>query len=293
VFSKITPLIITHNEAPNIRRTLDKLKWARRIVLVDSGSTDETIEIAQSYPQVEVLRHRFVDFASQCNYGISQITTPWVLSLDADYELSDELVTELKSLAPFETTAGYQAKFVFRIYGRALRGSLYPARIVLFRSEKASYWKEGHCHRLSIQGDIRPLNAPIFHDDRKLLANWFLSQQRYASEEAEHLLNLNRDARSFRDRIRLAAWPAPIAVFMYTLLVKGCLLDGWRGWYYALQRGLAETLLSLEIIQRRLSRDDDISIRLSSDSAKSFEECGSTHVEGSDRPNPHKIFDRV
>jgi glycosyltransferase involved in cell wall biosynthesis len=259
VLSKITPLIITYNEAPNIRRTLDKLIWARRIVVIDSGSIDETISLAQSYPQVEVFHNSFVDFASQCNFGISQVRTPWVLSLDADYELSDELVTELKSLAPLETTAGYRAQFVYRIYGQALRGSLYPARTVLFRKEKAIYRKEGHCHRLSVQGDTQPFSAPIYHDDRKLLAHWFVSQQRYAHEEAEHLLNLNRDALRIRDRVRLAVWPAPIAVFVYTLLVKGCLLDGWRGWYYALQRALAETLLSLEIIERRLSSEKIIS----------------------------------
>lgn len=78
-------MIITYNEAANIRRTLDKLGWARRIVVIDSGSTDETLEIARSYSRVEVIYRKFDNFASQCNYGISQVTTPWVLSLDADY----------------------------------------------------------------------------------------------------------------------------------------------------------------------------------------------------------------
>jgi hypothetical protein len=54
------------------------------------------------------------------------------------------------------------------------------------------------------------------------------------------------------DRVRLAAWPAPIAVFMYALILKGCLLDGWPGWYYALQRLVAETMLALELLDRRL-----------------------------------------
>src|SRR5439155_20950854 len=134
-----------------------------------------------------------------------------VLSIDADYELSDELVTELEKLVPVEAIAGYRARFVYRIYGQVLRGSLYPARTVIFRKEKALYWKEGHCHRLKVPGDIRPLKSPIYHDDRKLLANWFVSQQRYANEEAEHLLSLNSDALRIRDRIRLAVWPAPIA----------------------------------------------------------------------------------
>jgi hypothetical protein len=61
----------------------------------------------------------------------------------------------------------------------------------------------------------------------------------------------DRKALRTSDKIRLVAWPAPIGVFLYTLIFKGCLLDGWPGWYYALQRLLAEILIALEIIDRR------------------------------------------
>src|SRR5262249_5339446 len=151
---QITPLIITYNEAVNVRRTLDKLGWARRILVVDSGSTDETIKVLQSYSQVEVVHHAFSDFASQCNFGLTQVTTPWVLSLDADYELSDELVKEFQSLAPAKETTGYQASFIYRIHGRPLRGSIYPPRVVLYRKDQATYRNEGHGHRVSINGDV-------------------------------------------------------------------------------------------------------------------------------------------
>jgi glycosyltransferase involved in cell wall biosynthesis len=255
VLEHITPLIITLNEAPNIRRLLDKLVWAGRIVVIDSGSTDETLDLLRSYPQVDVVHHPFEDFASQCNFGLTQVVSTWVLSLDADYELSDDLVTELGSLIPSEESAGYRAKFVYRIYGRPLRGTLYPPRIVLYRKDQAIYRNEGHGHRVLVRGTILPLAGLIYHDDRKSLARWFGSQQRYAYQEAEHLLSSDRAALGRADRIRLAAWPAPFAVLVYTLLVKGCLLDGWPGWFYVLQRVLAETLIALEIIDNRLRRD--------------------------------------
>ena len=108
---------------------------------------------------------------------------------------------------------------------------------------------------MSIDGQVLPLIAPIYHDDRKSLLHWFAAQQRYARQEAEHLLNSDRAALSNIDRIRLAAWPAPLATLVYTLLAKGCLLDGWPGWYYALQRLVVETLIALEIIDRRLRSD--------------------------------------
>jgi glycosyltransferase involved in cell wall biosynthesis len=247
-------MVITYNEAPNIRRTLGKLLWAQRIVVIDSGSTDGTVEILQYYPQVEVFQRPFFDAASQCNFGLTQVMSPWVLSLDADYELSSELIRELTSLAPPENIVGYRARFVYRIYGQPLRGSLYPPRTILYRKDKASYRQEGHTQRVVLGGEVLPLGGVIYHDDRKTLARWLTSQQRYARAEAEYLLDAPPGALRRTDKIRLMGWPAPIAVFFYTLLVKGCLFDGWPGWYYALQRTTAEMLIALEIIDRRSGR---------------------------------------
>jgi glycosyltransferase involved in cell wall biosynthesis len=255
VLDQVTPLILTLNEAPNIARTLDKLNWAQRIVVIDSGSTDETLEILRSYPRVQVIQHPFTDFASQCNYGLTRIADPWVLSLDADYELTDELVKELEALAPSAEVAGYRASFIYRIHGRALRGTLYPARTVLYRKDRASYRNEGHGHRVSVDGRVAPLNGCIYHDDRKPLARWFSSQCRYARDEVDHLLGPRRGPLTSSDRIRMMGWPAPIGVLFYTLFAKGCLLDGWPGWYYVLQRVVAEAMIALEIIDRRLRRD--------------------------------------
>jgi glycosyltransferase involved in cell wall biosynthesis len=248
----ITPIIITYNEEANIARTLDRLTWAQRIVVIDSGSTDGTLDIVRSYAQVEVVHRPFDEFASQCNFGISQVTTNWVLSLDADYELSEELVSELYRLHPEAAIGGYEARFVYRVFGRRLRGTLYPPRTVLYRRDKARYRNEGHGHRVTVAGNVVPLAGVIFHDDRKPLARWFVAQQRYAREEAEYLVASDRKALGRADRIRLAAWPAPLAVLMYVLVLKGCILDGWPGWYYTLQRFVAETMLTLELVDRRL-----------------------------------------
>jgi glycosyltransferase involved in cell wall biosynthesis len=178
----ITALVITYNEEANIARTLDRLTWAPRILVIDSGSTDATLDIIQSYPRTEVVHRAFDEFASQCNFGIARVTTNWVLSLDADYELSDELVTELHCLRPDAATGGYQARFVYRVFGRPLRGTLYPPRTVLYRKDKARYQNEGHGHRVAVAGKVVPLAGVIFHDDRKPLARWFTAQQRYACE---------------------------------------------------------------------------------------------------------------
>ena len=263
MIEEIIPVIITYNEAPNIGRTLDKLIWAKRIIIIDSGSDDETLEIIRSYRQVQVIHRPFDDCASQWNFGNNQVDRGWILSLDADYELSETFIAELSGLHPTAATSGYRAEFVYRIFGRPLRGSLYPPRIVLYRKDKAYYRNEGHTQQLVITGSILPLSGLIFHDDRKPLSRWVASQRRYAADEVEYLLLSDRKSLSLVDRVRLIGWPAPLAVLIYTLFIKRCILDGWPGWYYALQRFLAETLIALEIVDRQLrgTTEMDVSSR--------------------------------
>lgn len=252
MFDRITPLIITYNEAPNIARTLGKLSWARRIVVIDSGSTDATLDLLRGYPQVEVIQRPFSDFATQCNFGLTQIKSDWVMSLDADYELSDGLVDEIGTLTDDASVSGYRAHFVYRIHGRPLRGTLYPPRVVLYRAGTARYVNEGHGHRVIVDGTVRALRHAIYHDDRKPLSRWFASQQRYAMEEARYLFAKPPQQLTRTDRLRRMAWPAPLGVLFYTLFAKGCILDGWPGWFYAVQRLVAEALIALAVLDRRL-----------------------------------------
>lgn len=249
----VTPLLITLDEAHNITRTLDMLRWARQILVIDSGSTDGTLEIMSRYPTVKVVNRSFDSFAEQCNFGLAQIKTEWVLSLDADYELSGPLVQELVQLEPPRDTAGYRASFVYRIFGRPLRAALYPPRVVLYRVENARYLNEGHGHRLSIRGNIDTLNGVLYHDDRKPISRWFVSQQRYADREARHLLDADLKSLSRTDRLRRMAWPVPLLVLPYVLLFKGGVLDGWPGWFYALQRLTAEVMIALAVLDQRFS----------------------------------------
>ena len=257
MLSKITPLILTFNEAPNIERTLSRLKWAEEILVIDSFSTDETCDLVRKLPQTRTLQREFDSFARQCNFGLQHIRTEWVLSLDADYLLSEACVAEVTELNPSQHVAAYRAAFKYCISGRPLRASLYPPRVVLYRRERAHYRDEGHAHRVQVEGAILPLRSVIYHDDRKPLARWLGEQDRYARIEAEHLLKEERsemaDGRwKMSDRVRKKIVLAPCLVFFYTLLCKGLIFDGWPGWFYVFQRTYAELLLSLRLLEKRL-----------------------------------------
>ena len=239
--SESQSIIVDTRSLPNLRSLLER---ARNALLVILPELHDVGACRAQWP-----------FANQCNFGLAQVESEWVLSLDADYEISDGLVAELSSLRETEGVVGYRASFIYRIYGRPLRGTLYPPRIVLYRVKNAHYTNEGHGHQVNISGDVRALKGVIYHDDRKPLSRWFTAQQSYAKLEADYLLKAEKEVLSVSDRLRLMAWPAPIAVFFYVLVVKGCLFDGWRGWFYALQRTLAESMIALQLIDRRLRRE--------------------------------------
>jgi hypothetical protein len=168
--------------------------------------------------------------------------------------VTPHLADEIAALEPDGSVSAYRIAFTYAIFGRPLRGGLYPPTLALFRRERARYVQSGHTQRLAVDGRIETLRGKIVHDDRKPLRRWFDSQRKYAALEAEYLLNLPGSELKTAQRLRLTGWAAPLAMFVYVLLVKRCFLDGWPGWFYVLQRTLAELMVALEIIDRRLSR---------------------------------------
>jgi len=246
VLSQITPLILTYNEAPNIARALGRLSWGSDVVVVDSFSDDGTVQMAKLFPQVRLFQRAFDSHQNQWEFGLRQtgIKTPWVLALDADYVVSDELIRELEGLAPEPQTAGYRANFVYCIKGRKLRSGIYPPVTVLYRREAASYVQDGHTQRVALDGEIATLRTPMLHDDRKSLRRWFRSQARYTQLEANKLRATDPAALDLSDRLRRWRVIAPPAMLVYCLIVRGGILDGWAGFYYAFQRAIAEAMLS-------------------------------------------------
>jgi len=254
MLDQITPLILTHNEAPNIGRTLAELSWASDIVVVDSFSDDETLDIVSRFPQVRVYQREFDSHENQWNFGLKEtgIESEWVLALDADYVITKDFLPELKTLRASPDIKGYRAKFIYCINGKRLTSGIYPPVTVLYRRGDAAYFQDGHTHKLSLDGRIETMRSPILHDDRKSLSRWLQAQSRYTKLEADKLLSSDPEGLSWTDLVRRLRIVAPPATFFYCLILRGGVLDGWAGFYYAFQRGLAELMLSLYLIDHDL-----------------------------------------
>lgn len=254
MLNRITALILTYNEAPNIGRTLEQLHWAHDIVVVDSFSDDDTLEIISGFSQVRVYQREFDSHEQQWNFGLKEIpvNSEWVLALDADYLLTADCLAELEALQPEPDIKAYRAKFIYCVNGKKLISGIYPPVTVLYRRKGASYIQEGHAHKLCLDGRIGTLHSPILHDDRKPLSRWFSSQARYTELEAKKLLTAERGSLGWTDRIRQLRILAPVAILFYCLIIRGGILDGRAGFYYAFQRMLAELMLSLYLIEHDL-----------------------------------------
>jgi glycosyltransferase involved in cell wall biosynthesis len=247
----ITPVILTHNEEQNIARTMSQLEWAKDIVVVDSDSTDGTLAMLREFPNVRVFNRRFDTHANQWRFAVeeTQIATDWILRLDADYQLTDALVSEVARLDPNGALSAYRIRFDYAIFSHKLFSSLYPSNTILLRRNRFSVRDRGHTEAWDVNGPIATLSARVIHDDWKPTGQWLMGQARYMQREFAWL----REHRTGLVRwLRLTPPLMPVAVFLYCLFGRGLIVNGRAGLFYALQRMVAEAVLSLIVLEEKL-----------------------------------------
>jgi glycosyltransferase involved in cell wall biosynthesis len=251
---KVTPLVLTFNEELNISRTLDSLRWARRVVVLDSGSTDATDAIAKSFPNVDWRVRSFDSFKGQYEFGIhlTGIETDYVLALDADMTVSAELISEIETQFLPRGFEGGLLSFKYCISGHPLTSSLYPAQLRLFLRDKAQVRQVGHGHTFHVDGPVYQFKAPLIHDDRKPLERWISSQISYSAVEAKRIASGERYR--WRDRIReLGLMPLVVGVLAYVR--AGGPFKGAASAHYAYERATYESLLAMRLMSARLENN--------------------------------------
>ena len=163
--NRISACIICHNEEKNIRRCLESLKWVYDIIVVDSMSTDRTVEIAKGYTD-RIFQRPWPGYAAQKNFALSKAESDWILSLDADEAVSKALCDEITfEIAGPEALDGYRIPRRSFYQGRRINHSgYYPDRqLRLFRREKGR-WVGGRVHeRMAVEGRVGDLEQDLLH----------------------------------------------------------------------------------------------------------------------------------
>jgi glycosyltransferase involved in cell wall biosynthesis len=229
--SKITFTLPTKNEERNLPRVLASVTGiVDEIVIVDSGSTDRTDEIAISHG-ARLFARPWTGFADQRNFAASHATYDWVLTLDADEELSPELRASLlawKQLAPEHDAYEFHRR-AFYLGGWIRHSGWYPDRhIRLYRVGCGRF--EGATHdSFYTQGRVGRLRGDILHYTYDTVAEHAAKVDTYTSSAAQELFAQGR--RHWRAAMYLATpW-----TLVHKLIVKGGMLDGRRGWHIACQ----------------------------------------------------------
>jgi glycosyltransferase involved in cell wall biosynthesis len=245
----ITPVILTFNEDCNIRKTLNSLRWASRIVVVDSGSTDKTQQIARSFSNVDWFVRQFDTHGMQWEYGIHQtsITTDYVLALDADMRTTVQFQHEVESFVKDATFDGASIAFEYRLIGRPLIGSIYPAQTRLFRKSKVQIAQPGHSQEFVVAGKVSKFRSRLIHEDLKPLSGWLNNQIRYAALEASRIRP--RPRTGLKDWLRSVGL-APLVVGALSYIRAGGPLSPAAAKAYAFERIIFEAILARMLAER-------------------------------------------
>lgn len=241
---EIIPAILTKNEEKNIKKCLKSLTWARTVLIFDSQSNDRTINIAKQFPNTKIIKCKYkLSYVDKLNYICQSLQNKLILVLDADYELSYNLVKEISKLQSSPNIFGYKIKIYNKINDTILKESLYPSKILLFKAKKNLFKKYGHKEIIRNVGKVILLKNYIIHHDKKFFKTWLKNQISYAQKDAKIILNINFSKLSISNKLRTFPFLMSFISFVYYFF-KLNFKYKIPGLIYILRRQIYECILS-------------------------------------------------
>jgi glycosyltransferase involved in cell wall biosynthesis len=244
----LTLVILTFNEEHNIAACIDTVKGADEILVLDSGSTDRTVEVA-SASGAKVLSRALTDFADQRNYAMSLATCDWVLHLDADERVTPELWSEIAAVTSIGGPEGFLVPCLNVVFGAPLRhGGWYPQYHLRLQRRDKAMWTGNVHEAATVGGAVGKLRQPILHFGHPDVRAFLGKLDRYTTLEARHL-----EGSIFV--LGVLAITMPLPYFVYKYVVQRGFMDGWRGLAAALLLSFYRCVMYLKAIERIASRD--------------------------------------
>jgi len=226
---KLSVIIITKNEAENIRPCLESVKWANEIIVVDSGSSDDTVKICKEMGAQVHTTNDWPGFGMQKNRALSYATHEWVFSIDADERVTPELQSQLINAMQEGNRDGYYVPRLSQFCGHFIRHcGWYPDYVLrLFKRTKGRFSDDMVHERVVLKGVAGRLTSPLLHYSYLNEADVQRKTEQYAKAGALQMMKKDKTA-TFADAPLRAGW-----AFIRTYFLRLGFLDGIAGFYVA------------------------------------------------------------
>ena len=244
----VSAVVLTHNSADTLDRTLASLTWCGEIVVVDDGSTDDSVAIAEKSGAKIFRRALHGDFATQRNFGLSKARGEWVLFLDHDEEVSDALQKEIREVTDRKAAAQTYDAFLLRrkdfFLGKWLNhGETSRVKLLRLAKKDAGRWVRPVHEVWQVDGDTGELRESLLHRPHPTVAHFLDEVNWYSTLNATCL---------FAEGVRVRAWEIagyPLAKFMLNYYIRLGFLDGMPGTVFALMMSFHSFLTRAKLWQ--------------------------------------------
>lgn len=256
--SILSVTIITLNEESNIERCLKSVEeLSDDVILVDSGSTDKTIEIASRFKNVRIFKRLWEGYGQQKNFAHQQAQKEWVLNIDADEAVSSTLKNELIQTLSSPTHThynGYSFPRLTEYLGRTIyHGGWYPNRLTRLSKKSKSKWSEPSIHEtLLIEGPIGKLHGDLLHFPFQSIEDQVKTNLKYAKLGTYQLKQKNKQFKI------IPLIYKPIGKFIETYIIKKGFLDGTQGFIISVNAAYSIFLKYAFLFQPKKNRDNQL-----------------------------------
>lgn len=242
--SGITAVILTKNEEKNLPSCLKSIAWVEEIILVDDNSTDKTVEIAKE-AGAKIFKRKLDDFSAQRNFALGKVETPWVLFIDPDEEVTQELAEEIKKAVREGKFDGFRIPRKNVIFGKWIKHSgWYPDwQLHLFEKNKGRYIRRVH-EQVEVQGKVGELKNFLLHKNYESISQYLEKLSHFTTLEAENQIESGYKF-AWQDLIK-----KPLGEFLRRFFAEEGYKDGVHGLVLSLLQAFSELVVYLKVWEK-------------------------------------------
>lgn len=238
--NKVSVIIITKNESQNIRDCLESVRWADEIIVVDSGSIDDTVSIARQFTD-KIFYNEWKGFAEQKSYAMNLASNNWLLSLDADERVTEKLKDEIlnSNLDEFD---GYRIKRDNFFLGKIIRGCGWgnDYQLRLFKKSKTRLTNRLVHEGFEVEGKVGQLKNSMLHFSYRNFSDAFTKINHYSTLEAIEKQN-RKNVNAFTIVI------TPVIAFLQHFFIRKGFIDGIYGLFVSIMHAITKLQVQLKI----------------------------------------------